>query len=59
MCFLTFEDDTGTYETVMFPDLYRERAHLVDYANPYLVTGEVVSDMGSLSLTLHDLALLE
>ncbi|MDJ0840015.1 MAG: DNA polymerase III subunit alpha [Acidobacteriota bacterium] len=59
MSFLTFEDETGVFETVLFPDVYRKRAHLVDYARPFLVRGEIVSDMGSLSLTIHDLERLD
>lgn len=55
MTFLTFEDETGTFESVMFPDVYSKRAHLLDYARPYMVHGEVVSDMGAISLTVNEL----
>ena len=59
MCFMTFEDESGLFETVMFPDLFRERAILIDASWPYLLRGEVVSDMGALSVTLQDVTKLE
>jgi len=55
MCFLTFEDETGLVEAVMFPELYRRRAPLLGYSRPFIIKGEVVNDMGSLTLTLHDM----
>lgn len=59
MCFLTFEDETGLVEAVMFTELYRRRSPLLGYARPFLLKGEVVSDMGSFTLTLHDLISLQ
>jgi len=55
MSFLTFEDETDLYETVMFPELYKQRAALLDYARPYLIHGEVVADLNALSINLKDL----
>ncbi len=59
MCFLTFEDETGLYETVMFPDVYKQRAMLIDYTKPFLVRGLVSSDMGAITITIEDLCRLE
>lgn len=59
MCFLTFEDETGLVEAVMFPELYHRRSPLLGYARPFIIKGEVVCDMGSFSLTLHDIISLE
>ena len=59
MSFLTFEDETDLYETVMFPELYSKTAGLLDHAHPFLLTGEVVSEMGSLSVTLTDITRIE
>ena len=59
MCFLTFEDETGLCETVMFPKLYRARAAIIDYAHPFIIRGEVVSEMGAVTLTLEEVTRLE
>lgn len=59
MSFLTFEDETDIYETVMFPDLYRKCVSYLDYNRPYLVTGEVVSDHGAICINLQNLQRLD
>lgn len=56
MSFLTFEDESGLFEAVMFPELFRERAALIDYSRPFLLKGEVTSDMGALALNLVEVA---
>lgn len=55
MSFLTFEDETDLYETVMFPELYKKRARELDYNRPYLVRGEVIADRDALCINLEDL----
>ena len=59
MRFMTFEDEHGLFETVMFPELFRQRAMIMDYAHPFLLRGEVVSEMGALSIILDDVTRLE
>lgn len=59
MSFLTFEDETHIYETVMFPEVYRKRAHLLRYDCPFLIEGVVTNDMGSIAIVLKDLRRLE
>lgn len=59
MSFLTFEDETHIYETVMFPEVYRKRAHLLSYEHPFLIHGTVTNDMGSIAIVLKDLRRLE
>jgi DNA polymerase III alpha subunit len=45
MKFLSLEDLTGTFEAVIFPDVYYRVAELTISIGPYLVTGRIdVSD---------------
>jgi DNA polymerase III alpha subunit len=41
MGFLTFEDEEGLFEAVMFPAAYRRWSRLVGTVGPYVVTGTV------------------
>lgn len=52
MSFLTFEDETGFYETVLFPDAYKQYAADIQRDRPYAVHGEVVEEMGAITLTI-------
>ena len=58
MAFVTFEDTTGLYETVIFPREYDRLAPVVSASGPFLVTGEVTEELGAITLTLKDLRLL-
>jgi len=58
MSFLTFEDETGLFETVMFPKLFKRRIGIVAHGFPFLVRGEVAEEHGALCLNLTDLARL-
>ena len=59
MSFITFEDESGLCETVMFPELYKRRAILLDYSRPFILHGEVVNELGAVTLTLTELIRLE
>ena len=59
MAFLTFEDEQGLCETVMFPDLYRKRAMQIDYSRPFIIMGRVVSELGAITITLDEILRLE
>lgn len=58
MAFVTFEDDTALYETVMFPREYRRWATIISAPGPFLVTGEVGEELGAVTITISALRLL-
>ncbi len=58
MSFLTFEDESALYETVLFPQAYAKYAPLLDYNQAYLVRGEVCEEMGAVSMTIEALVRL-
>ncbi len=51
MEFVSFEDETGLMEAVLFPDVYGKYAHLVEYHRPCRITGVMREDQGA--LTFH------
>jgi len=53
MEFLTFEDETGTVETTLFPDAYRRFGHRIQDQGPYLLQGKVEQDWGAVTLTVE------
>jgi DNA polymerase-3 subunit alpha/error-prone DNA polymerase len=53
MKFLTFEDETGTVETVFFPKPYALFCHMLDYGRPYLVYGKPDSNWGAVTLVVE------
>ena len=58
MVFITFEDTHALYETVMFPREYGRFASLTLASGPFLVTGQVASEHGAVTVTIKDLRLL-
>ena len=52
MEFLTFEDETGTLETVFFPDAYHRFCSILDKTRPFILTGKVEEDFGAVTLTV-------
>jgi DNA polymerase-3 subunit alpha/error-prone DNA polymerase len=50
MTFLSLEDESGMYETVIFPKVYDKYNKLLFDQQPLLVWGKVTSDEGALSL---------
>ncbi|MCL2764926.1 MAG: DNA polymerase III subunit alpha [Treponema sp.] len=50
MSFLSFEDETALYETVIFPDIYKRYSKLLFDFNPLLVYGIVKEDQGAIIL---------
>ncbi|HSV98142.1 MAG TPA: DNA polymerase III subunit alpha [Spirochaetota bacterium] len=52
MEFVSFEDETAIYETVLFPDEYRAFSHVLNDLRPYVIEGTVESDRGAVSLTV-------
>jgi DNA polymerase-3 subunit alpha/error-prone DNA polymerase len=50
MSFLTFEDETAVYETVIFPRVYDQYGKLLFDQLPLLVYGQVKDDHGAITL---------
>ncbi|AEF86050.1 DNA polymerase III subunit alpha [Treponema primitia ZAS-2] len=58
MSFLTFEDETAIYETVIFPKVYDQYNRLLFDQRPFLVYGRVTEDNGAVSLEVTRIELL-
>jgi DNA polymerase-3 subunit alpha/error-prone DNA polymerase len=56
MSFLTIEDETAMYETVIFPKVYEQYNKLLFDQLPLLVCGWVKSDLGAISLEVSKVA---
>ncbi len=55
MSFVSFEDETALYETVIFPDLYQRFYPLLSGQWPLLVFGLVKNDEGALIIEVQNL----
>jgi DNA polymerase-3 subunit alpha/error-prone DNA polymerase len=58
MCFLSLEDETALYETVVFPQVYDQYANLLFDQQPLLVYGRVTNDHGAVSLEISRIEVL-
>jgi error-prone DNA polymerase len=59
MEFATFDDGHGLIETVLFPDIYRERGHVLFDQGPFIFRGQVEEEFGAVTLTVTHLERLE
>ena len=59
MEFATFDDGYGLIETVLFPDIYRERGHVLFDQGPFIFRGQVEEAFGAVTLTVTHLERLE
>ena len=59
MEFATFDDGDGLIETVLFPDLYRERGHVLFDQGPFIFRGKVEQEFGAVTVTITQLDRLE
>jgi DNA-directed DNA polymerase III PolC len=59
MEFATFDDGYGLIETVLFPDVYRERSHVLFDQGPFIFRGKVEEEFGAVTLTVTDLDRLD
>ena len=59
MEFATFDDGTGLIETVIFPDVYRRRGHVLFDQGPFLFRGKVEEEFGAITVTVLSLERLE
>ncbi len=58
MKFLSLEDETDLIEVTLFPEAYRRWGHVLLTRGPYLVTGRVEDDHGSITVTADKVELL-
>jgi DNA polymerase III alpha subunit len=59
MKFVSFEDQTGIYETVLFPKVYNQYCHTLNGSRPYILKGKVEEDFGAITLTVHWIGFLD
>jgi error-prone DNA polymerase len=59
MEFATFDDGYGLIETVLFPDVYRKRSHVLFDQGPFIFRGKVEEEFGAVTLTVTHLDRLE
>jgi error-prone DNA polymerase len=59
MEFATFDDGRGLIEAVLFPDVYRERGHVLFDQGPFIFRGKVEEEFGAVTLTITHLDRLE
>jgi DNA-directed DNA polymerase III PolC len=59
MEFATFDDGHGLIETVLFPQVYRERGHVLFDQGPFIFGGKVEEEFGAVTLTVTHLERLD
>jgi error-prone DNA polymerase len=52
MKFLSFEDETGLYEAVLFPREYRRFCHMLGGGRAYVLKGKVQEELGAVTVTV-------
>jgi DNA polymerase III alpha subunit len=55
MEFATFDDGHGLIESVLFPDVYRSRGHVLYDQGPFLLRGKLEEEFGAVTLTVTDI----
>ncbi|MGM0426663.1 MAG: DNA polymerase III subunit alpha [Thermodesulfobacteriota bacterium] len=58
MMFMTFEDQSSTFETVLFPKTYHRFCHLFISSRPYILNGRVDMTFNAVTLTVDHVTLL-
>jgi error-prone DNA polymerase len=59
MEFATFDDGDGLIEAVLFPQIYRERGHVLFDQGPFIFRGKVEEEFGAVTLSITQLDRLE
>jgi DNA polymerase III alpha subunit len=59
MEFATFDDGHGLIEAVLFPQVFRERGHVLFDQGPFIFRGKVEEEFGAVTLTISHLERLE
>jgi error-prone DNA polymerase len=52
MKFMSFEDQTGIYETVFFPKVYHRYCHMLSTERPYVLRGQVAEAFGAITINV-------
>ena len=58
MAFISFEDQTSLYETILFPDIFKRYCSRFTPVRPYILKGMVVDDMGAVSLRVEEMVII-
>jgi len=56
MEFVSFEDETALYETILFPTSFQRYHHLLYEERPLLIKGRVERDHGAVVLNVFEIA---
>jgi hypothetical protein len=59
MKFVSFEDETGLYETVFFPREYRRFCHMLGKGRAYVLRGKVEEELGAITVTVGWIGFLD
>jgi error-prone DNA polymerase len=59
MEFVTFDDGHGLIEAVLFPQVYRQRGHVLFDQGPFIFRGKVEEEFGAVTLTVTHLERLD
>ena len=58
MEFISFEDTTAIYETVLFPTAYQKFCYMLTHSKPYILRGKVEEEFGAVTLTMEEVEFL-
>ena len=59
MCFCSFSDPNGIYETVFFPNEYYLYSDILFEQKNYLMRGVVMSEMGAMTVQVKEIKLID
>jgi error-prone DNA polymerase len=59
MKFISFEDTTDIYETVLFPKVYDRYCHMLNKTRPYILKGKVEETFGAVNLRVDWIGFLD
>ena len=59
MEFLTLEDETGVFECVLFPEMFREFGEILHWETLFIIRGTVVDSFGVHSITIEKMGSLQ
>ncbi len=59
MKFVSFEDQTGIYETVFFPEAYNRYCHMLNASRPYILKGKVEENSGAITMAVNWIGFLD
>lgn len=58
MKFVTLEDLSGVYDTVLFPKVYQKYGHLIVSRGPFIIEGRVDEDCGHCTITAEKIEVI-